>query len=170
MACLRAGDGLGAHRWAKGWIGAGGGPHIDPWLVYAACDLLRGQPRNAVHAIDLALGGWLPGPQDRAVMLYVRGVIVFRHLDDPKTALRDLEPARQALPSWLVPLAEPEISACRSAAPLSRKRKPSVANARPYLPPPHPIATRDHAREHRSDGDSPDHDLRALLSGMGVPV
>jgi hypothetical protein len=87
LACLRAGDGLGAYRWAKGWIGAGGGPHIDPWLVYVASSLLRGQPRNAVHAIDLAIGGWLPGRQDRAAMLYVRGVVVFRRLEDPKTAL-----------------------------------------------------------------------------------
>ncbi|WP_436535946.1 hypothetical protein [Actinoplanes sp. HUAS TT8] len=109
MASLHAGDGLGAYRWAKGWIGAGGGLHIDPWLVYVASDLLRGQPRNAIHAVDLAIGGWLPGRQDRAVMLYVRGIIVFRRLDDPRTALRDLEPARSHLPGWLAPLTDSEI-------------------------------------------------------------
>jgi hypothetical protein len=167
MACLHAGDGVGAHRWAKGWIGAGGGPHIDPWLVGA---LLRGQPRNAVYAIDLANGAWLPGQQDRATMRYVRGVIVFRHLDDPKAALRHLEPAQPALPGWLAPLAESEISACKNAAPLSRKRKPSVSNARTYLQPPRSASTRDHAYEPRSDGDPPDNDLRTFLSSIGVSI
>ncbi|WP_143162551.1 hypothetical protein [Couchioplanes caeruleus] len=168
MACLRTGDGVGAHRWAKGWIGAGGGPHLDPWLVYVADALLRGQPRNAVHAVDLAIGGWLPGPQDRATMLYIRGVIVFRRLDDPRTALRDFQPARPALPDWLAPLAEPEIHACESAAPLSRKRKPSVSTARAYLPPPHPLSTHNNAYEPRSDGEPPDNGLRTLLNGMGI--
>jgi hypothetical protein len=170
LACLRDGDGLGAHRWVKGWIGAGGGPHIDPWLADVACDLLRERPRNAVLAIDLAIGTWLPGVWDRAAMLYVRGVIVFRHLDDPKTALLDLDPIRETLPGWLEPLTISEITACEDAAPLSRKRKAAVANARPYLPPLQAVATGDHAHEHRADGDPPDYELRALLTGMGVPL
>ena len=46
---------LAAHRWAKGWIGQGGGAWIvDPWLVYAASAIMNGQRRNAVHSIDLA--------------------------------------------------------------------------------------------------------------------
>jgi hypothetical protein len=50
LRALVAGDWHDAYRWAKGWIGRGGGAWIvDPWLVYAASALLHRQPRSAIH-------------------------------------------------------------------------------------------------------------------------
>lgn len=132
MTCLQTGDWRRAHRLAKGWIGSGGGRHIDPWLVYVASALISGKARDAVHSIDVAIGCWLPGQQDRAALLWLRGCIVHRQLNDPRTALRDLLESRTALPAWVTNQRNAEIAACEEAANHSRKRVASVKQAWSY--------------------------------------
>ncbi|GAB3336821.1 hypothetical protein GCM10027452_10090 [Micromonospora halotolerans] len=170
MARLQAGDWRGAHSWAKGWIGSGGGPHIDPWLVYVASALISGKARDAVHSIDLAIGLWLPGQQDRAALLWLRGCIVHRQLNDPRTALRDLLEAGLALPAWLTNQRGVEIAACEEAARHSRKRVPSVKPAWSYSGQPETRRLPDHAYEQRSDGAAPDGRLINILADLGLPV
>lgn len=132
-ACFEADDWLGAHRWAKGWIGSGGGARsVEPWLVYVACDLGRRQPRGAVRAVDLGLKHWIRGRAARAVLLYVRGEVIRRHVRDPKTALEDLRDAESAVPDWLREDAAAALAACDEEAPASRKRKRSVDPAPSY--------------------------------------
>lgn len=76
---------------AKGWIGGGGGAWIvDPWLVYVGSALLQGQPRSATHSTDLAVRVWIAEPANRAILRWVRGDVIRRRLNDPKTALEDL--------------------------------------------------------------------------------
>jgi hypothetical protein len=151
---LRAGDWHEAYRWAKGWIGLGGGARtVEPWLVYVASALLHGQPRTATHSCDLALKNWLGEPDQRAVILYVRGEVIRRHLRDPKTAQSDLDLAVGDAPPWLRPLAEDARTRCRTEATSSRKRKPSVG------PPP----------EFKSAGDFVQRSLPALASVTQPP-
>jgi len=130
VACLESGDPLGAHRWAKGWIGSGGGALLlDPWLTYIAAYLARRQPRNAVHAADLALGSWVDRDGDRAILCWIRAEIVRHWLKDPKTALADYVSAGESAPSWLRPRVEMDHAACEAEASASRKRKASVGAA-----------------------------------------
>jgi hypothetical protein len=126
-ACFERRDWLGAHRWAKGWIGSGGGAHsVEPWLVYVASAIRQSQRRGAVHAVDLALEHWIAKPAPRGVLLYIRGEVIRRHLRDPKTALEDLRRAEEAVPDWLRDEATAARERCEEDAPSSRKRKRSV--------------------------------------------
>ena len=128
VEALTNGDWREAARWAKGWIGSGGGARsVEPWLADVASSLLRGEGRTAVHSCDLALKHWLERPDQRAVMYYVRGEVVRRKLRDPKTAQADFDAATPAAPDWLK-VAEAQV-ACREEALVSRKRKPSVEPA-----------------------------------------
>jgi hypothetical protein len=155
---------------AKGWIGSGGGPHIEPWLVYVAAALINEKAKDAVHSIDLAIGLWLPGVHDRAALLWLRGCIVHRKLDDPRTALRDLLIAGPALPVWLTSQRDPEIAACEEAARHNRKRVPSVKQAWSYSGQPETLRSPDNAREPRSDGEAPDRRLINILADLGLPI
>ncbi len=129
-ACCERGDWHGAYRWAKGWIGSGGGEHsVEPWLVYVAAAINQSQRRMAVHAVDLALANWIAEAAPRGVLLYVRGEVIRRHLRDPKTALEDLRQAEEASPVWLRSEAVAARTACEEEARSSRKRKRSVAPA-----------------------------------------
>lgn len=136
VAALKAEDWHGAYKWAKGWIGGGGGAWIvDPWLVYAVSALMHGQPRTAVHSLDLGLRHWIDAPEDRALLHYVRGTLIRRRLSDPKTARACLEAAVAHAPAWLRADAEQELAACRAEAAASRKRKPSVQRSPDYVGP-----------------------------------
>jgi hypothetical protein len=136
LAALEADDWHSAYLWAKGWNGRGGGVWIvDPWLVGVASALMRGQPRNAVHALDLALRYWIPERLDRAILRWVRGDVIRRRLNDPKSALADLIAAAQDAPDWLRPTALADRDACANEAGTSRKRKPSVAGSPEYQGP-----------------------------------
>jgi hypothetical protein len=129
-ACFEAGDWHGAYRWAKGWIGSGGGARtLEPWLVYVASALKENQRRPAVHSCDLALKHWISRRAARGVLLYARGEVIRRHLRDPKTALEDLRAAERMAPNWLRHDAKAALEACEQEAPASRKRKPSVKPA-----------------------------------------
>jgi hypothetical protein len=136
LAALAADDWHRAYEWAKGWISSGGGAWIpDPWLVYVASSLLHGQPRTAVHSLDLALKHWIVEPPDRAILLWVRGDVIRRQLKDPKTAIADLAHAAENAPAWLRDTVETDRGACLNEAESSRKRKPSVAEAPDYKGP-----------------------------------
>ena len=172
LACLHNGDWYGAYRWAKGWIGCGGGHHIDPWLVYVASDLMHGKRAGATHALDMAMGLWLPGTHDRAALLWLRGCIVHRCMNDPRTALLDLRAAAPGLPDWLIDHRDAEIAACEEAARRSRKRVPAVKQAWSFTGRPDTSRIRDRADayEPRSDGDAPDPRLVDFLVDLGLPV
>jgi hypothetical protein len=131
LACeaLVAGRPMVAYDYAQAWISHGGVRTIGPWLVSVAHMLQVGQPRNAVHAADLALKNWIGDDARRAVIRYVRGEVIRRHLRDPKTAQADLDDARERAPVWLRADAERAAAVCREEASVSRKRKPSVGPA-----------------------------------------
>jgi hypothetical protein len=97
--------------------------------------VLHGQPRTAVHSIDLALSHWVSDPADRAVLRWVRGCVIRVHLHDPRAALVDFEAAREAAPEWLVERVVEVAKICRNEAAASRKRRPSVVNAPDQLKP-----------------------------------
>ena len=127
-------DWYSAYRWAKGWISSGGGAWtLDPWLVYAASALMQRQPRQAIHSLDLALKTWIDAPPDRAILLWARGEILLRWLDDPKTALLDLREAANDAPAWLRADAVASLTASERDAPKSRKPKPSVELRPAYM-------------------------------------
>jgi hypothetical protein len=125
--CFERGDWHGAYKWAKGWIGSGGGEQsLEPWLVYVASAIKQSQRRTAVHAVDLALENWIAEAAPRGVLLYVRGEVIRRHLRDPKTALGDLHQAERTSPAWLRREAITARTTCEEEARSSRKRKRSV--------------------------------------------
>lgn len=126
-AALEGDDWHTAYLYAKGWVGSGGGAWSpDAWLAYAASAILHGQPRIAVHSLDLALGNWVTPAADRAVLRWARGALVLHALNDPKTAVLDLEAATGSAPDWLRDRLATDLATCREEAPRSRKRKPSV--------------------------------------------
>ena len=128
---LAAGDWYGAYTTAKGWISAGGGAfQLDPWLVYAASALIHGQPKSAVHSVDLALRHWIGDPREQGVLRWVRGMIIWRRMHDPKAALVDLEVAATDAPEWLD--VRRDLADCIAAAATSRERTPSVKAAPAY--------------------------------------
>ena len=129
LEALAAGQPMVAHGWAKSWVSRGGARTIGPWLVYAAAALQLGQGRTAVHSADLGLQRWTEDFAQRAVLRYVRGEVIRRHMKDPKTAQADLDAAVEHVPDWLRPQAEQAAAECRDAAAVSRKRKPSVGPA-----------------------------------------
>ncbi|MBI5231017.1 MAG: hypothetical protein HY876_02505 [Coriobacteriales bacterium] len=128
VAAVHAGDWRGIHDWTKSWVSRGGGAWIpDTWLLYAASALLKGQPRIAVRSLDLGIGTWLDGVGDRAALTWIRGSIIWRRLDDPKSALLDLE-ADLPFPRWTRSATDVDqvLDACRQAASTSRKRAATV--------------------------------------------
>jgi hypothetical protein len=135
LACeaLFAGRPMVAYDCAQAWISHGGVRTLGPWLISVAHMLQVGQPRNAVHAADLALKNWIGDDVRRAVLRYVRGEVIRRHLRDPKTAQADLEDARERAPVWLRADAESAAALCREEAAVSRKRKASVGPAPDYV-------------------------------------
>jgi hypothetical protein len=127
LAGVTAGEWRDVYDWTKSWIGWGGGAWVpESWLLYAVSALLQGQPKTAIHSLDLGTRVWLDGPVDRASLTWLRGVIVMDRLNDPKTALLDLEDSIDLLPSWLSIGATQRVERCRVAATKSRKRVPSV--------------------------------------------
>lgn len=140
-AGIADGDWRPPYEWAKSWISSGGGAcQLDPWLAYVASGLLKGEPRTATHAIDLALKNWIYGEADRAVLLWTRSRIVCQRLKDPKSALTDLEAAVESAPGWLADRAVEDVHACRAKAEASRKRTPSVKAAPTYTGTDTPVA------------------------------
>ena len=136
IAALEARDWYDAYTVAKWWIGSGGGAWIvDPWLVYVGSALLHGQPRSATHSTDLALRVWIPERANRAILRWVRGDVIRRRLNDPKTALEDLAASADAARAWLADRALADRDACVVEAEVSRKRKPSVEPAPAYKGP-----------------------------------
>lgn len=123
-------DWRAAYDAAKGWVARAGGAWIpEAWLVYAASGIFHGQPRIGVRSIDLALSNWVDGAPDRSVLLWSRASITWRYLADPKAAQRDFESAASAAPTWLRAQLDDDLQKCRTAAAVSKKRKPSVADA-----------------------------------------
>jgi hypothetical protein len=122
-----------AYDYAQAWISSGGVRTLGPWLISVAHMLQIGQPRNAVHAADLALTNWIGDDARRAVLRYMRGEVIRRHLRDPKTADADLADARERAPVWLRAEAESAAEMCREEAAASRKRKSSVGPAPDYV-------------------------------------
>lgn len=133
-AALRGRDWYAAYMWSKSWTSHGGALSPDPWLGHALSSLVHGQSRGAIHALDIGLARWVEPAQDRAVLRFARGAVLMLRLDDPKTALADLEAACQDAPAWLAPVTAWLLSTCRESAADSRKRKPSVDPA-PRLDP-----------------------------------
>ena len=135
VAGLQAQDWRPVHDWSKSWIGSGGGAWLPgPWLLYAASALLKGEPRIAVHSLDLALRVWLAGRADRAALTWLRGVLVVDQLKNPKAALVDLRESRSQLPDWLTTGADDRLAACEAATATSRMRVPSVKPRPEYSP------------------------------------
>ena len=134
LACdaLAAGRPMAAYDYAQAWISHGGVRTLGPWLISVAHMLQVGQPLNSVHAADLALKNWIGDDPRRAVLRYVRGEVIRRHLRDPKTAEADLDDARARAPLWLRADAERAANLCREEAAASRKRKPSVGATPDY--------------------------------------
>ena len=127
LAGVQTRDWRRTHDATKSWVGWGGGAWIpDTWLLYAVSALLKGEPRNAVHALDLGIKTWLEGPTDQALLTWCRGMVVWRVLKDPKTALIDLEHAARFLPAWLGAPIDEVLQRCHNDGSRSRKRRPSV--------------------------------------------
>jgi hypothetical protein len=124
---------MAAYDNAQAWISHGGARTVGPWLVHVAQMLQVGQPRNAVHAADLALRNWIGDDGRRAVVRYVRGEVIRRHLRDPKTAQVDLDYGEAHAPAWLRADAEHAAVVCRDQADVGGKRKPSVGLAPEYI-------------------------------------
>ena len=138
---LAAQDWRSPYEWAKSWVGSGGGAQLlDPWLAYVASAMLKGEPRTAVHAIDLALKNWIPDKENRAVLLWVRSRIVRVRLKDPRSALTDLRQLQDSGPEWLQGEIARDSVACGVEAERSRKRKPSVQEAPDYVGTATPVA------------------------------
>ncbi len=126
---LKDGDWHEAYLWTKSWISRGGAGRVEPWLLYVASALQQGWPKTAVHSCDLGLSTWIDDGPSRAVLNFVRGEVIRRHLNDPKTAAADLEVAATACPVWLASDLEHARTACTAGVVKSRKRKPTVGPA-----------------------------------------
>lgn len=115
------------------WRDDGGAYLTEAWLMDVCSALLHRQPKTAVHACDLALQLWVERPRDRAVLHFVRGLLIADHLADPKSAVGDLVLAADG-PAWL---GGEELARVRAAAAASRVRvpraKPAPAYDRAYL-------------------------------------
>lgn len=149
-------DWRGTYEWTKSWVSRGGGAWLpDAWLMYAASALLHGQPKIAVHSLDLGLGTWLGGTVDRAAVAWCRGLLVWCRLNDPKTALLDLESACEAAPPWLGANLAEELARCRAEAQQSRKRTASVKPRPDFVGPGNVLHTVAPAIGKRADGDEP---------------
>ena len=118
--------------WSKSWVSQGGATAPDAWLGYALSGLLHGQPRTAVHSVDLGLRGWISEPMDRAILYWARRAVVEMKLTDPKTALLDYQAAEAHAPEWLAPIVSSALTSCTQAVGSSLKRKPAVGAAPEY--------------------------------------
>lgn len=172
-ALLDAGDWHAAYRWAKGWIGSGGGAALlDPWLVYVGDALTLGQWKSSVHAVDLALQHWISDSLDRGVLRWVRGRLIWIHLSDPKTALADLAAASVQVPGWLTDVASQDLRRCEGDAARSRRRKATVLPAPEFQPSDHAVVS---LADRRSPVPAPGtepvfwHRLLPLLDQKGAP-
>lgn len=135
LDALAEGDWRGVYEWTKSWVGWGGGARrVDVWLLYASSGLLKGEPRSAIHTLDLGLRNWIESPIDRAVLTWSRGALVWKRLNDPKTALADLATGAAQVPTWLEPDPSSRLQVCDEAASSSRKRVPSVKPCADYSP------------------------------------
>ena len=113
-----------AYDYAQAWISHGGVRTLGAWLVEVANALQLGQGCTAVHAADLALKHWIGDDTRRAVLRYVRGEVIRRHLKDPKTAQADLDAAFDAVPSWLREDVENAAALCREGPRLAGSASP----------------------------------------------
>src|SRR5689334_12094392 len=135
LAALSESDWRGVYEWTKSWVGWGGGAwRVDVWLLYSTSGLLKGEPRSAIHTIDMALRNWIESPINTAVLTWSRGVLVWKRLNDPKTALADLTTAAGQVPNWLEPDTSLRLGACEEAAAVSRKRVASVKSRPDFSP------------------------------------
>ncbi|WP_406632986.1 hypothetical protein [Amycolatopsis sp. WGS_07] len=100
VALLQDGDWHQLYKTAMSWRNDGGAYLPEAWLMDVCSALLHRQPKTAVHSCDLALQMWVERPQDRAVLHFVRGLLIADHLGDPKTAVAGLELAASG-PNWL---------------------------------------------------------------------
>jgi hypothetical protein len=129
-------DWYGVYTWTKTWVADGGGAWtVDAWLLYAISAVLHRQPRVAVRSLDLALGNWIEGREDRAVLRWTRATVVHHLLRDPKTARVDYDAALATAADWLRPQVEADITACVRDAAISRKRVASAQPAPEFEPP-----------------------------------
>jgi hypothetical protein len=153
LGALAKQEWAGVYECTKSWVGWGGGAWLpDAWILYAASALLKGEPRGAVNSLDLGLRVWIVGPQDRRALVWLRGMVIWRRLNDPKTALLDLD---VQAPAWLAPDPADLVARCAEAAARSRKRVPSV-KPRPALSTPDwAYASVAPAVGRRQDGDIP---------------
>jgi hypothetical protein len=143
------------YDWTKSWVGWGGGAWIpDTWLLYAVSGLLHGQPRSAVHSLDLGIGIWLTGPIDRGLLIWCRGVVVMRYLTDPKTALLDLRSVEEPA-TWLASTMEGAVGRGEQAAAHSRRRKPTVPPRPEFTGADSVVAAAAPPVGSRRDGDRP---------------
>ncbi|MFF8611941.1 hypothetical protein [Streptomyces sp. NPDC015350] len=138
------GTGCTAQRW-HGGSAAGGSFTPDAWLMDVCSALLHGRPKTALHCCDMALSTWVERPGDRAVLRFVRGLLIADHVKDPLRALEDLESALHG-PNWLAERAAPELERVTAEANRSRIRKPRATPA-PELG----TAYRDLTRSQTSD-------------------
>lgn len=157
VGALAEGDWRGIYDWTKSWIGWGGGAWLpDTWLLYAVSALIHGQPRAAVNSFDLGLKTWLTGAVDRSAIVWCRGMLVWKQLDDPKTALADLETASELLPAWVGADPSDGVQLCRAAARASRKRVPTVQPRPDHVGPGGKLHVVAPPAKARDDGDRPD--------------
>ncbi|MFE1402814.1 hypothetical protein ACFW5D_03890 [Streptomyces sp. NPDC058770] len=146
LELLDAGDWYGLYRTAMAWRGSGGGAFTpDAWLMDVCSALLHDRPKTALHCCDMALSTWVERPGDRAVLRFVRGLLIADHVKDPLRALDDLESALHG-PDWLAKRAAHELERVTEEANRSRVRKPRATPA-PELD----AAYRDLIRSHASD-------------------
>ena len=128
-ASLDADDWHDAYRWAKDWIGSGGGAGLlDPWLVYVGDGLGLGQTRTSIHAVDLALGTWIADDLDRGILLFVRARLIWLHLKDPKTAYTNMLMAETLAPTWLSEAVKDDLVRCEDEAGRNCRIKPTVSD------------------------------------------
>ena len=171
FADLTTGDTNSAYRYAKGWIGHGGGAHVEPWLVYVAISLLNRQPKYSLHSTHLALTSWITGERDRAGLVCVQAFIIWRHLHDPKTARPLFEQLTTwAMPEWIdMPLLGDAAATCAIAAAQSRRRK-AVVELKDTTYVGFGGEVSEKAREPRVDGAPVDGRLIAILGPLQLPV
>lgn len=133
---LSRGDARSAHRWAKGWIGSGGGAWlIDPWLVYVCSALIESKPRLGLHSIDLALRNWISDATDRSVLYWVRGAILYRILNDPGGASIEFSKSLASAPSWLAAEARTDLDEATSDSAARRGKHSRVPPSPEYVGP-----------------------------------
>ncbi|MFF8813713.1 hypothetical protein [Streptomyces pactum] len=130
--CLRlldADEGYELYRAAMSWRVSGGGSFTpDAWLMDVCSALLLRQPKTALRCCDMALSTWIERPGDRAVLRFVRGLVIADHIKDPQRAPDDLESALHG-PDWLAAQAAHELGRVSAEARRSQVRRPRATPA-----------------------------------------